>query len=130
MPRRAGLGVGLMLVAGTVSGLLEIGSGALKVPAMDVATDLPIEVSTATSNRHPPPAAPGPSVGAALRDLPSLHPETLAALGVVVLVATPILQLLTSAILFWRKRDRLFLAFTLVVCTVVGLGAALAGGRG
>jgi len=49
-PRRPGLGFGLMLGAGTVSGLLGIGSGALKVPAMDIAMDLPIKVSTATSN--------------------------------------------------------------------------------
>jgi uncharacterized membrane protein YfcA len=33
-----------------VSGLLGIGSGALKVPAMDLAMRLPIKVSTATSN--------------------------------------------------------------------------------
>jgi len=39
-----------MYVAGTVSGLLGIGSGALKVPAMDLAMELPIKVSTATSN--------------------------------------------------------------------------------
>jgi uncharacterized membrane protein YfcA len=44
------IGLGLMYVAGVVSGLLGIGSGALKVPAMDVAMDLPIKVSTATSN--------------------------------------------------------------------------------
>jgi hypothetical protein len=80
--------------------------------------------------RRPPPGTPGPSVGTALRDLSSLHHETLAALGVVVLVATPILRLLTSAVLFWRKRDRLFLALTLVVCSIVGLGAALMGGGG
>jgi hypothetical protein len=48
--RRPALGFGFMLGAGTVSGLLGIGSGALKVPAMDVAMDLPIKVSTATSN--------------------------------------------------------------------------------
>jgi uncharacterized membrane protein YfcA len=48
--RRPVLGFGLMLGAGTVSGLLGIGSGPLKVPAMDVAMDLPIKVSTATSN--------------------------------------------------------------------------------
>jgi uncharacterized membrane protein YfcA len=47
---RAPLGLGLMYVAGTVSGLLGIGSGALKVPAMDLAMRLPIKVSTATSN--------------------------------------------------------------------------------
>ncbi|HEY3240733.1 MAG TPA: DUF1634 domain-containing protein [Acidimicrobiia bacterium] len=80
--------------------------------------------------RHPLSGRPGPSVGEALRDLPSLHPETLAALGVAVLVATPILQLLTSAVLFWRRRDRLFLALTLVVCAIVGLGATLVGGGG
>ncbi|HEX7078088.1 MAG TPA: sulfite exporter TauE/SafE family protein [Candidatus Eisenbacteria bacterium] len=44
------LGLGLMVVAGAVSGLLGIGSGALKVPAMDVAMRLPIKVSSATSN--------------------------------------------------------------------------------
>jgi uncharacterized protein len=49
-PQRPALGFGLMIGAGTVSGLLGIGSGALKVPAMDVAMDLPIKVSTATSN--------------------------------------------------------------------------------
>lgn len=48
--RRPGLGLGLMYVAGTVSGLLGIGSGALKVPAMDLAMGLPMKVSTATSN--------------------------------------------------------------------------------
>jgi hypothetical protein len=49
-PQRPGVGFGLMVGAGTVSGLLGIGSGGLKVPAMDVAMDLPIKVSTATSN--------------------------------------------------------------------------------
>ncbi|MFL5350965.1 MAG: sulfite exporter TauE/SafE family protein [Hyalangium sp.] len=43
-------GLGLMYVAGTVSGLLGIGSGSLKVPAMDLAMRLPLKVSTATSN--------------------------------------------------------------------------------
>lgn len=44
------IGLGLMYIAGVVSGLLGIGSGALKVPAMDLAMRLPIKVSTATSN--------------------------------------------------------------------------------
>ncbi|MHB8575967.1 MAG: sulfite exporter TauE/SafE family protein [Dehalococcoidia bacterium] len=43
-------GLALMYIAGGVSGLLGIGSGALKVPAMDLAMRLPIKVSTATSN--------------------------------------------------------------------------------
>jgi uncharacterized membrane protein YfcA len=49
-PARAGFGLFLMYIAGSVSGLLGIGSGALKVPAMDLAMGLPIKVSTATSN--------------------------------------------------------------------------------
>jgi uncharacterized protein len=44
------LGLALMYGAGMISGLLGIGSGALKVPAMDLAMRLPIKVSTATSN--------------------------------------------------------------------------------
>ncbi len=42
--------LGLMYIAGVVSGLLGIGSGALKVPAMDLAMHLPMKVSSATSN--------------------------------------------------------------------------------
>lgn len=44
------IGLGIMYLAGVISGLLGIGSGALKVPAMDLAMRLPIKVSTATSN--------------------------------------------------------------------------------
>ena len=44
------LGFGMMYVAGVVSGLLGIGSGALKVLAMDTAMRLPLKVSSATSN--------------------------------------------------------------------------------
>jgi hypothetical protein len=39
-----------MYFAGILSGLLGIGSGVVKVPAMDLAMRLPIKVSTATSN--------------------------------------------------------------------------------
>lgn len=48
--RNTPIGLVLMYIAGVVSGLLGIGSGALKVPAMDLAMHLPIKVSTATSN--------------------------------------------------------------------------------
>ena len=43
-------GFGIMFVAGTLSGLLGIGSGAVKVLAMDQAMKLPFKVSTTTSN--------------------------------------------------------------------------------
>ena len=44
------LGFVLMFVAGVLSGLLGIGSGAVKVLAMDRAMKLPFKVSTTTSN--------------------------------------------------------------------------------
>jgi uncharacterized membrane protein YfcA len=44
------LGFTLMLMAGALSGLLGIGSGAVKVLAMDQAMCLPFKVSTTTSN--------------------------------------------------------------------------------
>ena len=43
-------GFSIMLGAGALSGLLGIGSGALKVLAMDQAMKLPFKVSTTTSN--------------------------------------------------------------------------------
>src|SRR5262249_17967117 len=48
--RRVPLGMGLMFGAGVLSGLLGIGSGALKVLAMDLAMRIPFKVSTTTSN--------------------------------------------------------------------------------
>ena len=45
-----GGGFALMTVAGTLSGLLGIGSGAIKVLAMDQIMKLPFKVSTTTSN--------------------------------------------------------------------------------
>ena len=43
-------GAALMVVAGLMSGLLGIGSGALKVMAMDYIMHLPLKISSATSN--------------------------------------------------------------------------------
>jgi uncharacterized protein len=48
--RRVGLGMVLMYGAGMISALLGIGSGVLKIPAMDTALRLPMKVSSATSN--------------------------------------------------------------------------------
>jgi uncharacterized membrane protein YfcA len=47
---RLPLGFGIMGIAGMLSGLLGIGSGAVKVLAMDLAMGLPFKVSTTTSN--------------------------------------------------------------------------------
>ena len=48
--KRVPLAFGLMELAGILSGLLGIGSGAIKVLAMDSAMGLPFKVSTTTSN--------------------------------------------------------------------------------
>lgn len=49
-PQNVPAGFGLMFIAGTLSGLLGIGSGAVKVLGMDRAMRLPFKVSTTTSN--------------------------------------------------------------------------------
>jgi len=48
--RRVPTGLGVMWIAGAASGLLGIGSGALKVLALDRVMRLPFRVSTTTSN--------------------------------------------------------------------------------
>lgn len=48
--QRVPAGFGIMFGAGALSGLLGIGSGALKVLAMDQAMKIPFKVSTTTSN--------------------------------------------------------------------------------
>src|SRR5579859_3035337 len=50
LAQRVKTGFGLMFGAGALSGLLGIGSGAVKVIAMDQAMRIPFKVSTATSN--------------------------------------------------------------------------------
>jgi uncharacterized protein len=47
---RTPLGLGMCIAAGGVSGLLGVGGGFLKVPAMNVAMGVPLKVATATSN--------------------------------------------------------------------------------
>jgi uncharacterized protein len=48
--RSVGTGFGLMALAGALSGLLGVGSGAVKVLAMDQVMHIPFKVSTTTSN--------------------------------------------------------------------------------
>ncbi|MHB8206541.1 sulfite exporter TauE/SafE family protein [Mucilaginibacter sp.] len=48
--KNVGAGFSIMALAGVLSGLLGIGSGALKVLAMDTAMRIPFKVSTTTSN--------------------------------------------------------------------------------
>lgn len=48
--RRLGVGAAASLVAGTVSGMLGVGGGFMKVPAMTEGMGVPIKVAAATSN--------------------------------------------------------------------------------
>ena len=73
--------------------------------------------------------SPG-SVGRVLTDLGQGRPESVAALGIIVIVATPVAQLLTSALLFWRRRDRPYAAVTMLVLAIVGFGVLWTRGGG
>jgi uncharacterized protein len=48
--RRLPVGLGLSFVAGNLSGLLGIGGGAIKVPAMSLFMNVPLKAAIATSN--------------------------------------------------------------------------------
>ena len=48
--RRLGLGFGLSLAAGNISGLLGVGGGAFKVPIMNLLMGVPLKATIATSN--------------------------------------------------------------------------------
>jgi len=117
---RIPLGMSLMYGAGLISALLGIGSGVLKIPAMDTALRLPIKVSSATSNfmigvtaaasagaywmrgdiitAVAGPVALGSVVGAVLgaRILMVVSSEKLRVLFVIVLVALAVQMLLSA----------------------------------
>lgn len=122
-----------MYGAGTISGLLGVGSGALKVPAMDLAMGLPIKVSTATSafmigvtaaasagvhfsrdliDAHANYTA---SVGSVLKGTAELRGQSIVMLGVLVLIATPVVRVAASVVLFAAERDRMYVAITTLV---------------
>lgn len=48
--RRIPLGLGISFIAGNISGLLGVGGGIIKVPAMNVFCGVPMKAATATSN--------------------------------------------------------------------------------
>jgi uncharacterized membrane protein YfcA len=49
-PKRVAVGSGISVFAGLLSGLLGVGGGIIKVPAMNIIMDVPIKVATATSS--------------------------------------------------------------------------------
>jgi uncharacterized membrane protein len=88
--------------------------------------------ATAAAGRWPAGTVAGPrsSIAHVLSGLRSLRPESITAVGILVLVATPVAQLLASAFLFWRERDRAYARVALLVLAVVGVGALVARGAG
>lgn len=63
---------------------------------------------------------------AAIKGIDELRPSSLEAAGIVALILTPILQLICSAWLFYRKGERLFGSLALLVLFIVS-GATLIG---
>jgi len=102
-------GFSMMFVAGIVSGLLGIGSGALKVIAMDNIMKIPFKVSTTTSNFMM-------GVTAAASALVYLHRGQIDP-GIVMPVAVGVLLGATigSKILLRLKTDKLKVVFAVVV---------------
>jgi len=114
--RRVPLGFGMMFVAGTLSGLLGIGSGAFKVLAMDQAMGIPFKVSTTTSNFMIGVTAAA-SAGVYLR-----HGYIEPGLAMPVMLGVLIGSFVGTRVLVTAQTNRLRLIFSLVI---VALGAEM-----
>ncbi len=118
-------GFALMWVAGLLSGLLGIGSGAVKVLAMDHVMYLPFKVSTATSNFMIGVTAAA-SAGIYLR-----HGYVDAGLAMPVMLGVLAGSVVGARLLFGAKttRLRLLFAIALVAVAVEMIYKGAAGGR-
>ena len=114
-------GLAMMYIAGVVSGLLGIGSGALKVPAMDRAMRLPMKVSSATSNFMIGVTAAGSAwIYFARGEIPPLiaAPVALGVLGGSAIGTRLLMRMRGSAIRRW------FVLILLVIAIQMGLRGA------
>jgi uncharacterized protein len=107
--QRVPLGMLLMYGAGLISALLGIGSGVLKIPAMDTALRLPIKVSSATSNFMIGVTAAA-SAGAYF-----LHGDIIPAIAGPVALGSVLGSILGARILMVVSSDRVRLMFVIVL---------------
>jgi len=56
---------------------------------------------------------------AILDRLAVLQPLAIVQLGLIVLIATPIIRVATTAVSFWRQHDRLYVAISLIVIALL-----------
>lgn len=111
---RVPLGFGLMYLAGVLSGLLGIGSGAFKVLAMDQAMRIPFKVSTTTSNFMIGVTAAA-SAGVYLH-----HGQIDPTLTMPVMLGVLIGSLLGARVLMWAQTRTLRRVFSVVI-SVMGI---------
>lgn len=65
------------------------------------------------------------SLTGVFRGLLAAKPEAIILVGVIILVATPVLRVLESAVDFAAKKDKLYLALSLIVLATMLVGIAL-----
>jgi len=125
--QRLPLGMLLMYGAGLISALLGIGSGVLKIPAMDTALRLPIKVSSATSNFMIGVTAAA-SAGAYF-----LHGDVVTAVAGPVALGSVVGSVLGARVLMAVSNERVRLLFVVVLLALAvqmalsGFGINLAG---
>ena len=78
---------------------------------------------------YPPPGYPTRLADVA-RGLAELRPAAVVQAGLLVLLATPVIRVATSVVVFWTQGDRLFTVLTLTVLTLLVLGFALGSAGG
>ena len=114
-------------MAGVISLLLLVGVG---LSAAVLATGLALLLVTGSTGYHealaprqllsPEATAPLPTtIGGVLQGAVALKPFALIELGVLLLIATPVLRVAASVVLFLLERDRLYVAITSLVLAVL-----------
>ena len=62
---------------------------------------------------------------ALLPRLLALQPLAIVQLGLIILVATPVVRVAATAVGFWRQRDRLYVALSLLVLALLAISFSL-----
>lgn len=117
--RRFDMQLSRVLIWGTMAAGAVIATSAIVLIATEGRT-------TASFATFDPAAADGQSIAKVIRGVTALEPRSLLLLGVIMVIATPVLRVAFSLITFAIERDRLYVLITAVVLAVLGYSLFLA----
>jgi uncharacterized membrane protein len=106
-----------LLIAGVVTSAALMAAGLLLL-ALTGRSGYPGELSLDVLVNRTTDAFPR-TIGDIVSGVRDLRPFALIELGVIVLIATPVVRVAASVLLFWREHDRLYAGITLLVLVLL-----------